>query len=46
MIQNVLIVRYAQIIAFLKMPTYPTNNDYYSLAKTFSILSLSKIYLF
>ena len=45
-IQNVLTVRYTQIIAHLKIPQYPTQSDYYSLAIKFNILSLSKFYLF
>ena len=31
-IQNVMTVRDALIIAYLKIPPYPTNSDYYSLA--------------
>ena len=33
-------VRYAQLIAQLKIPPYPTQSDYYSLAIKFNILSL------
>ena len=41
-IQNVMTVRYAQIIVHLKIATYPTHSDYYSLVIKFKILSLSK----
>ena len=46
MIQNVMAVRYAQIIVHLKIPPYPTHSDYYSLPIKFNILSFSKFYLF
>ena len=39
-------VRYAKIIAYLKIPPYRTYFDYYSLAIKYNILSLSKFYLF
>ena len=39
---NVMTVRYAQLIAHLKIPPYPTYYDYYSLAIKFNILSPSK----
>ena len=39
-------VRYAQIIAHLKIPPYPTHSYYSSLAIKFNTLSLSKFYLF
>ena len=39
-------MRYAQTIANLNIPPYPTYSDYYSLAIKLNILSLSKFYLF
>ena len=43
---NVLKVNNAQLIAHLKMWTYPTYSDFCSLAIKFNILSLSKFNLF
>ena len=39
-------VRYAKILAHLKIPPYPAHSDYYSLVIKFNISSLSKFYLF
>ena len=39
-------VRYAQSFAHLKILPYLTHSDYYSLAITFNILSLLKVYSF
>ena len=39
-------VRYAQIFAHLKILAYLTHSHYYSLAITFNIFSLLKVYLF
>ena len=41
-----LTIRYAQIIAHLKLWKYPTHSDYYSLAIKINITSLSKFNLF
>ena len=41
MIRNLLTVRYAQIYTTLKIPTYPTHSDYYSLVIKLNILGLS-----
>ena len=45
-IQNVLTLRYAPIIAQLKILIYPTHFDNYGLAIKFITLSRSKFYLF
>ena len=44
-IRNELTVRYAQIYTPLKIPTYPTYPDYYSLVIKFNILGLSNFRL-
>ena len=45
-IRNVLLVWYALINTHLKMPTYPTHSDYYSLAIKFNILEIFKVFFF
>ena len=45
-IRNELTVRYAQIYTHLKIPTHPTQPDFYSLVIKFYILGLSKFRFF
>ena len=46
MIQNELTARYVQICIPLKIPTYPTHPDNYSLEIKFIIFDLSKFTIF
>ena len=45
-IRNKLTVRYAQNYTPLKIPTYPSHPDYYSLVIKFNVFGLSKFRFF